>query len=235
VAGDPTPLSENELLSRLPSSNRPGALRREHLPPTERVLFETRPSLVALYWGRLLFLGLYLGFFLAVGASAPFVAGPGALLVAIPGFVWLGVIYLQWTHRVYALTDQRVIQISGIRGTDFQDATYAQVQNLSRTSEGIVFDTTPPPTATELRVRPSHLKLRWEGISDAPRVYAFVQEAFTLGLRRQQLLAAAREAVNRISESSVRCAYCGGPIDLARLDPANTRCPRCSAPVNLPR
>jgi hypothetical protein len=238
VAGSlPAPQTEAELLTQLPPSNIPGVLPRELLPPGERVLFETRPSLFALYWGRLVFLGLYLALWIAFAATAPPDAVPGSLFFAFLGFIWLAYLYFQWRNRVYALTDQRVIRVSGIRGSSFQDAAYTQIHNLSTESGfsgGLQFDTTPPPDGSGF-TRPSHTRpLRWDALSDAPRVYTFVQQAFAFGLRQHREAAVTQAAFDSFTSGALRCEYCGGLIDLNELDRSNPRCPRCRAPVTFP-
>jgi hypothetical protein len=237
VAGSlPTPRTEAELLTRLPPTNQPGILPRELLPPGERVLFETRPSFAALYWGRTTFILLWSALWLGLGVSVPAAFG-GGLFFASPAMIWLIVLYLQWRHRIYALTDQRVLRVSGVRGTDFQDASYAQIHNLTTEpglAGGIRFDTTPPPSGAGYRPPPRQRPLRWDGIAQALRVYSFVQEAFAFELERNRVTAASQAAYDHLATESIRCQYCGGPIDIATLDPGNPRCPTCGAPVTAP-
>ncbi|HEY6238207.1 MAG TPA: hypothetical protein VIZ68_03355, partial [Thermoplasmata archaeon] len=166
--------------------------------------------------------------------TAPLGAAEGAAIFAAPGVLWVIVIYLQWRHRVYALTDQRVMRIEGITGSDFRDAAYTQIHNLSSEPGGIRFDTTPPPSAMGVAAPARNRVILWEGIDDVPRVYTFVQEAFAFGLRRSQAYAVTQSLIARISASSIRCEYCGGPIDLATLDLSKPRCPQCNAPLALP-
>lgn len=233
MSGAPIPQSEAELLQRVPPSNRPGVFPVDVLPPGEKIYYETRPGLFALYWGRVIALSLYLLLFLGATVFAPPDAAVGGLIFAAPGIAALAVVIMQWRHRIYALTDQRVIRISGARGSEFLDAAYVQVHNLTNYGSELRFDTTPPPSA--VGAPPARVRvIRWEAIPDAPRVYTFVQEAFAFGLRRTRAAAILQSAVDKITATSMTCAYCGGLIDLATLDPANPRCPRCSAPFTLP-
>jgi hypothetical protein len=234
VAGTLGPQSEAELLTHLPPSNRPGVLRREILPPGERVLYETRPSMLALYWGRLIFLGFWILFFGGLGATAPPDVLPGVAIFLTPAVLWIVVIYLQWSHTVYALTDQRVIRISGMTGSEFLDASYPQIHNLTSEGGGIRFDTTPAPSFGGFQAPAKTRVIRWSGLSDTARVYTFVQEAFAFEIDRSRQAAATHEVLQKAVAASIPCAYCGSPIDLATLDPANPRCPICSAPVTLP-
>src|SRR5262249_37052581 len=130
ASGAEGPRTEEELLADLPPSYVPGVLPRELLPPGERVLFETRASFFGLYWGRASFCVLYLLFFSSVGATSS-AAIPGAILFDSPVAIWLAVLVLDARHRVYALTDRRVLRVSGVRSTGFQDAAYGQIRNLA--------------------------------------------------------------------------------------------------------
>lgn len=227
------PRSEAELLQRAPPSNNPGIFPDNVLPPGERLYYATRPSIWSLYWGRLVFLGFYLLLWLGAALLAPPEAALGALFFAFPGLLYLVVVLLQWRHRIYALTDQRVITLGGVLGNEFLDATYFQVHNLTNDGSELRFDTTPPPNA--MGVPPSRVRIiRWTGIRDPPRVYTFVQEAFAFGLKRARAAAVLQSAIDKVVDTAVNCAYCGGLIDLATLDPSNPRCPRCSAPFTLP-
>jgi hypothetical protein len=231
VAGYTPPQTEAELLARVPQSNMPGVLSRDLLPPGERVLYETRPSLLLLYWGRLTFIVLYLLLFTWFGAS---IGDPiGAALFDAPAAIWLVVILLRWWHLTYALTDQRVIRISGVTGSDFMDAAYSQIHNLTSEPGGLRFDASPPVSGMGLRALTSRRIIKWEGIPDVPRTYTFVQEAFAFGMRQSQLAAATQAAVDKLVATSVKCAYCGTMVEISGLDPSNPRCPRCAAPLTL--
>jgi hypothetical protein len=202
------------------------------LPPEERVYYETRPGLFSLYWGRLTLIGLYLALFISVGVVAP-PAAIGAAVFAAPAVLWLIVILLQWSHRVYALTDRRILRISGVRGSDFHDAAYTQVRNMTPLPRGIRFDISTQASPIGFAAPARTHAIMWQAITDPPRVYTFLQEAFAYGLHQSQVNAATQTALDQITERTVHCAYCGGLIELAKLDPANPRCPSCSAPVTL--
>jgi hypothetical protein len=232
VAAYPGLQTQDGLLTQLPASNIPGVLPRDILPPGERVLYETRPGLFSLFGGRLIFIALWTAIWVYGGIVIPDPIGAGIL--GLPTTIWLAILLLQWRHRVYALTDQRVIRISGMRGSEFQDAAYTQIHNLTSESDGIRFDTTPPPSVGAHHILPRGRSIKWDSISDVPRVYTFVQEAFAVGLRRLQENAVTQAAIDRITSTSVRCQYCGGLINLATMDPSNPRCPSCNAPVILP-
>ncbi len=227
------PQSESELLTQLPSSQRAGALPRELLPPGERVLFETKPGIFHLYPGRIIFIVLIVALWTALGVGAPSAAA-GAAFFAAPFLIWLLLLYLEARNTVYALTDRRVIRISGIRGTDFQDASFSQIHNLAIDASTIRFDTTPPmgyaPGAAPARSR----VIRWVGLTDAPRVYAFVQLAMAFVIRQMNVIAIGQEKLDQIARTSIPCTYCGSPVDLTTLSPTNSRCPTCTGPVVLP-
>ncbi len=215
-----------------PVNNMPGVFPRDVLPPGERVLYETRPGLLALFGGRLIFIILWSALWVYAGFA---INDPvGSAIFLSPTTIWLVVLLLQWRHRAYALTDQRVIRIAGARGFEFQDASYSQIHNLVSEEGGIRFDTTPPPPIGGHSIFARGRVIRWDSISDVPRVYTFVQEAFAFGLRRNQAYALAQATINRIAATSIRCEYCGGLIDLATMNPSNPRCPSCNAPVILP-
>ena len=236
ASSDAGPRTEAELLQRLPASNVPGAFPREILPPNERILFETRPRLFALYWGRSVWTFFWSGLaLLALAVDPSNWEGSVGIIVLFGLPLWVSVPF--WWKSAYALTDRRVLRVAGLRGSDFQEATYEQVQNLTTEpgiSGGLRFDTSPPVGAFghapgwAAKQRP----LRWQAIANAPRVYEFVQEAFALGLRQSAERGAVDAAWQKIDRVSVRCEYCGTLIDLATLDRSNLRCPSCSAPLS---
>jgi hypothetical protein len=230
------PQTDAELRTRIPPSNIPGVFPRDLLPPYEQVIFETRPGLFALYWGRLIFFGFW--FLLLLGVSAAAFPPPIGVwfFVALPGLGILIPIY-QWRNYAYALTDRRVLAISGMQGSAFQDAAFGQVHNLALEpgfSGGLRFDTTPPPSGYSAGHPPRARPIRWIGLQQPARVYQFVQEAFAFEIRRNIAAQHVQAAMEELTVGKVRCEYCGGMIELSLLDPGNPRCPQCAAPLLPP-
>jgi len=230
------PTSEAELLAQLPPTNAPGVFPRDVLPPNERILFETRPSYLGLYWGRTVFFGLWVLLFVAAIFGIP----AGAAAYAFFAFLFAVPILLavwQWSRTAYALSNQRVLKIAGLRGSDFQEAMYSQVQNLvlePGISGGLRFDATPVGQPAGHFWASGRRQIRWTALSGAPRVYGFVQDAFALGMRQAEVRQAFDSHWSQVAPVSLTCAYCGSTIDLRSLDPRNPRCPTCSAPVAPP-
>ncbi len=232
------PKTEAALLLDLPPTNQPGAFPRELLPGGERVLFETRPGLWGLYGGRLVLFGVIILFFVAVAAAAPSSLIVGFAIVLIP--VVLPVIYwvLVWKATAYALTDRRVLLVTGARRGTFVDATYAQVQNLQLepgSGGGLKFDATPPQAPhTLIGTRKFSKKIYWKALPDAGRVQSFVQEAFALH-ERESAQAGLRDAlIARMTENRFPCAYCRTLVDIRTVDFASPKCPSCGAPLTVP-
>lgn len=234
------PTTESELLLRMPDSNQSGALPRKWLLRGERILFETRPSLWSLYWGRIV---LVLAFFLLVlidatdptyQTSAAYWGFEGFILV-----VPLGIVYAAWRGRAYALTSQRVLAMSGLVSPSLEYASYEEVQNLTSsggTSGEVRFDIGAPGNAGAYpRAAGRPRQIRWRGLRNAPAVYNYLQDAF-----RIRVIAGAKEAtmdafVREALVGRIVCEYCGGLIDLERVDRSAPKCLQCGAPLTLAR
>lgn len=233
AAAAEVPKTESTLLLELPSSNDPGVFPRGLLPGGERVLFETRPSLVGLYIGRLVLLGLLL--FVWINVSLEIVTNPaGWFFVALTLFAIIYYILL-WRSTAYALTDLRVIRLSGLRRSNFIDAQYDQVQNLSLEpgfSGGIKFDATPPRAPSRLLVGRKYAKtVYWNALPEAARVYNFVQKAFALHEHQAHREGLREALLARLRADRFPCAYCRTLVDIKTVDYASPKCPNCGAPL----
>ncbi len=226
------PRTEADLLTVVPGTNRANAFPRELLDPGERVLFETRPSLFGLYWGRFVLLALLLLFFGYIAAKLP--TNPfGWFLVAL--FTLLIVYYvLKGRSTAYALTHRRVLTVVGIRQPSVMDALYGQIQNLRLepgVSGGVKFDATPPEAPVGLLGGRKYAKtIYWRALPESALVYAFVQQAFAVEAALGARAATLAELTARAVGNRIPCDYCGNLVDPSVLDPLRPRCPSCGAP-----
>jgi hypothetical protein len=204
----------------------------------ERILFETRPGLFGLYWGRLTLAALWA--LLWVGTAFAPTTPPdssiwvAALIFGVPPFL---VIFAAWRGYAYALTDQRVLAMSGIVSRSLEYARYDEVQGLTvgaSITDDIRFQlgaSGAAPKGQRAVGRPS--KLVWKSVPLAPQVYEFVQDAF-----RFEGMAAAQRAsrtafVDRALRNRIVCQYCGNLIDFDPDRKSAMTCPKCGAPVRL--
>lgn len=229
------PRSEAELFQARPGSNRAGAFPPSALLGQEKIVYETRPGLIALhpvlFWSTLVW-AIFFGLVGATGVSEG-IGGVGAALVLIflIGFVPLLVIVAVPYRTSYALTDQRVVSRSG---DTFDSVPMARVQTvlLGRGSSTLLFELAPDPADTRhRRLGSSRLLLEWKGVPGAPGVATYANSAvkfYQIAQRQKQL----RDAIVSTSmEDRIVCEYCGAMVPVSSLEPDNPRCPRCSAPV----
>jgi Bacterial PH domain len=229
------PTSWTQLALNLPASNAPGAFPPPLIDAGESVIFETRPSLWALYWGRLLLFGAIFLLLLAgsIGdgaiASEPALSATLLALFALP-LVWIG---LAWYRTAYALTDQRVLSVAGVTFRDFRALPYDQVENLSMRAGmngDLVFDTSATEGTLLGRGRGAARRIVWAGVPYTQRVYEFLQDAFTIHSAKNQEESVRKALAARARENKLPCQYCGSLVDLRGLNLARPTCPFCGAP-----
>ncbi len=227
------PKTEGVLLLDLPPTNQPGAFPRELLPGGERILFEAHPSLLGLYAGRIVLILLLLPLFIYVIVGLP-TNFFGYFVVGLLLFLLVYLVLLQ-RAEAFAMTDSRVIAVRGVRHGRFVEARYEEVQNMTLVpgwSGGIRFDGTPPNAPTNfLGGRKFAKTVEWRALPQAPRVYAFVQEAFALH-SYQSAQRGLREMLQaKMHEDRIPCAYCRTLVDIRTVDFGSPKCPSCGAPL----
>lgn len=229
------PETEAALLRDVPESNRPNVLPRELLLRGERVYFETRPGLLARYWGRLT-LVVVVEAFLVFALVIPGDSDPGGVgfFVALVGLIIL-LILLAWRGTSYALTDRRVLAVSGIMHGGLEQASYEEIQSFSSTpgsTADLIFDARAVAPSGLRPVRRSRgARIVWRSVEKAPSVYAFVQETF--GFKAAQLRDASAKAqlLTTTLADKIRCEYCGNAVAPVPGRTGNVICPSCGAPL----
>jgi len=237
MSGAPEPpKTEAVLLLSLPPSNLPGVFPRDLLTGDERILYETRPSLLGLYVGRMIVLALFLLLFIYATVGLPL--NPATWFFDAVFLGLLVYLVLLWRASAYAISDRRVLKLGGIRRTDFLDATYDQVQNLrleSGFSGGIKFDATPPHAPTGLLSGRKYAKtIYWRALPNPPQVLTYVQQAFALHEHQVAQTGLREMLIARMRQDRLPCAYCGTLVDIKTVDYASPKCPNCGAPLVEP-
>ncbi|MFI5414351.1 MAG: hypothetical protein ACHQ16_01600 [Candidatus Lutacidiplasmatales archaeon] len=232
------PTSETDLLQRRPSSFRAESFPRHWLQADERILFETRPGILRLYWGRLTIAVIW-GLLWVGTAFAPTTTGGlgfdlAALILGGPPIV---LIVLAWRGYAYALTNVRVLATSGIVSRSLEFARYDEVQGLT-VGSGVTDDITfqlgaqgVAPAGRRAAGRP--LKVVWTSVPMAQQVYQFVQDAFRLEGARELERRSRTAFVARALRTRVVCAYCHNLVDFDPDQKSGTKCPSCGAPIRL--
>jgi hypothetical protein len=212
------------------------------LAPSERVLFAERPSFAKAYWGRtslvVIVLLLLVSPFLDPATARSFAENPGTwFFVAIP-IVFLVVIYSQWRHALYALTNQRLVRIGGWRG---QEVRSIPIGDVDPTTAGQVVG-----AGVQFRYRvsisPTHSDpggfrvktLEWPALANpllaSPRLHGAVAAAQS----EQRVQTGQERLFERIAAATMNCPYCGTPVDLTQVSRDDPKCPSCGAPLSLP-
>lgn len=229
---DGGPQTVADLLRNVPPSNRPGVFPTQYLGAGERILFETRPSFLRLYWGRLTVYILLFLIFLGPVEEPSYVSNPAfpffeSLLVVLILLTWLA-----WRRTAYALTDRQILATSGIFGGSSVQAPYDQIQNLTvgvGETADIVFNTSEH-RGISIGVRGGR-KIVWKSVPYATRVYQFVQLAFGIRARVIQQEQLRNTLVAKTFGGTITCTFCGNPISVQGIDPTKAKCPNCGAPV----
>jgi hypothetical protein len=221
--------TDPELKALLPSSYEVGVIPRAFLVPGERVLFETRPSLAARYWGRIAFLAFW-GFLFVLGSfGVPGGLDVTALVFGVIILLLIAYPVLQWRRSAYGITDQRILRVDGVREQDLMAATYDQVQSLSRISGsygGLRFELFGP-TPTGWWASHKGRRIDWDSLRESPQVYQFVQTAFA-----RHFHAAAPPTSTTPSAPSVPAS---APYPMAATSPPAPRYPGPAASPPPPR
>lgn len=229
------PETEAALLRDVPGSSQSNVLPRELLLRGERVYFETRPGLVSRYWGRLT-LVILIEALLVFALVLPGDSDPGGVgfFVALGALVLL-LILLAWRGTAYALTDQRVLAVSGIMHGGLEQATYEEIQSFSSTpgsTADLIFDARAAALPGVRQARRSRgARIVWRSVEKAPSVYAFVQETF--GFKAIQLREATVKSqyLTAALADKVRCGYCGNAVAPVPGRKGYAVCPSCGAPL----
>ena len=222
-----------------PGSNHPGALPREILLGSERVVYEAHPGARRLhpfmFWVPIP-IAVFFGIFIVAGALTD--GGPNTIPVVLVGFFLLVLPFVAVTYRAislarkttYGLTDQRVI----LRvGDDNVSLPYTQVAGVSVSGKSdVVFSIRPDmaaPISNLLHRNPPSMV--WKAVSGATALAAYARSASQYYSLRIQQAQIRQDLVRASIEDKVFCEYCGGFSTLSQIDPNDPRCPRCRAPI----
>ncbi|HZY69472.1 MAG TPA: hypothetical protein VFF67_00645 [Thermoplasmata archaeon] len=245
AASVPGPRNESELLHQRPGAHLDGIFPRSLLLPGERVLYESRPRLWGFRRVSLSVVIAFAAFFALIALSAAHLSGPasapGAISPALAGgligagdalitVVLLLPIVLGWQRSGFAITQQRVLAVSGL-SSSFRFAVWQDVERLVAPrgdSGAMVFQIVRRIGGGRTEVG----TVRWPAVPHAPAVYQFVQTAFAL--RETSRLAEAKATLlrERIISGRVACPYCGNLVDREAVGGLTARCPRCTAPLD---
>ncbi len=229
------PQTLTALASELPPCQTSGVFPRRYVYRGESVLFETRPSFLTRYWGRMTIYILLLLLFIAATTAIPddpateFFDGLMIFLILWTIFAWWG--------SAYALTDRRVLSTSGLRSRTFQEINVDAVHNLTQDGSGtgkITFDSGIVRNPSAILSLHRTVKLVWSDLPNTPQVYAFLQDGFSILLAQARRTRVRQALFDRAREYMVTCQYCNSLIDVRRIESDPPKCPRCGAPILPP-
>jgi hypothetical protein len=210
------------------------------LEPGEQVLYACRPSFLKRYWGRTLLLVLVFLIFVAPIATAgpSYASDPAVWFFLALAVIFLFVVYSQWSHALYALTNQRLLRVSGWRGGDVESVPVSNVMTVTPTSSSggsLEFRYSVPTTPT--RMDPSGYRVKtmtWPAIPDSLGVSGQVDRALRGAQQALRVESGQMRAEEEVAARTVECPYCGTRSPLSALDAGHPVCPSCSAPLTLP-
>jgi hypothetical protein len=232
AAASGRPQTLTALAGELPPSHTPGVFPRRFVYQGESVLFETRPSFLARYWGRMTVYVLLLLLFIAATAAIPqdpateFFDGLMIFLILWTFFAWWG--------SAYALTDRRVLLTSGLRSRSFQEMNVDSVHNMTQDGSAtgkITFDSGIVRNPSAILSLHRTVKVVWSDLPNTPQVYSFLQDGFSILLAQARRARIRQALFDRAREFMVTCQYCNSLIDVRRIESDPPKCPRCGAPI----
>jgi len=212
----------------------------DELAPGEQVLYAVRPSFAKSFWGRTVLLGLFLLLLLspALEGDVAYLANPAALFFIALTILFLAVVYLQWTHAVCALTNQRLIRVTGWRGGSVEAIPIASVGAVSTGSaSGGSVDFEYSVQATPSRLDPSGWRTKrlvWAGLANPLAVSGAVESLLRRAQSAARVASGQVRAEEQVAERTVACPYCGTLVPLSAIDRQRPVCPSCAAPLTLP-
>lgn len=184
------------LISERPSSNMPGRIPREYLPPGEVVIFETRPSL----WGFLppaiagallcwIFAALF-WFIAGVGSGGALTGSTAVWFVIIVAAIVIGLLVfavplLNWYYTSFGVTNRRILRRSGVWSRTIIDARFDKVQAVTVTETqgsrargfgSILFSLSVGQSIGSIYSGVQHGGILWRAVPDHLRVRAFVED-----------------------------------------------------------
>ncbi|MFZ3355833.1 MAG: hypothetical protein WA549_03630 [Thermoplasmata archaeon] len=204
-------------------------------------MFATRPSFLSGFWGRSLVLAIVLFVLLLPirTAGVGYIENPFVWFLIGLVLFFLYVVYQQWHHALYALTNQRLVRVSGWRGHGVDSVPIGDVLSVnSGSSSGgaVMFRyripwTVGPADPSGYRVK----TFAWPAVSNPLESASSVQKS--LGMAQSELRAESRQerGLEQIAGVTVTCPYCGGKSALSLFDARRPICPLCSTPLTLPQ
>jgi ribosomal protein L40E len=177
----------------------------EYLNSTERVIFETRPSFVAIVGLSMiawLIVGSIITFILIEVFSSSLFLLTWLLLVILPFILQV----LSWAKRFYALTNQRLLEGEGFLGRGFRAFNLARTGGALDLSTyritGVAFDQGIPGRLFgfgTIIFDSNHGPIKWKGLKDALNVRRVIEEKVAFLQSAQHLTNVFAEETAKIS------------------------------------